>query len=295
MAIQRYIDIENRINALLHKRGLYGNVHVAVRRFCDDFRAYLISYDAIGKGNAEITLSLLENDSNLTDGNILNTNFRSTLKKLVSPVLFADPLFIELFPILLNSKGKGVGIGEMVLPLILSSYRFSNIGDGILFGSIKIEVKQNGASIKPIKTGITQKGLVDTLNNQYFNGAAPGYTSTKLFNRHLATVTDPGAQYGEYFSRLYPGCDIAKLIEDVKISYRSPKDFNSAVGNFALKQYQQTDGWHAIMFIDCKTQELVNIVDVEHVSDLGIRYTPRLTRCKDTQAVCDGYVNATFK
>jgi len=287
----RYAQIKERAHALLLKRGLFG--HVAANRFCQDFMHYLVAKDAFGIGNAEVTLSLLENDANLTDGNILNTNFRTTFNKLISPALSSDPLFMELFPTLLNSKGKGVGIGELVLPLIISNYRFSNVSDGMLLGNLKVEVKSNGASLKPIKTGLTEKGIVDKLNSQYFKGNAPGCIEAKKFANHLATVNDP-AVYADYFSQLYPGCDLTELLKEVTASYRSAKDFNAAVGKFALKQYQRTDGWHCIMYVDGDTFEVVNIADTDNTASLGMKYTPKFKRGKDTQAICDGYVNASF-
>ena len=71
------LDILERADTLLDRRGIKG--HTAADRFVSDFKAYLVYFDAIGKGSADQVLSLLEDDSNLTDSAILNTNFRSDL------------------------------------------------------------------------------------------------------------------------------------------------------------------------------------------------------------------------
>lgn len=283
----RYGQIQDRARNLLENRGIEG--HVSAVRFVEDFIHYLISYDALGFGDAEDTLSLLENDDNLTDGNILNTNFRKDFEELISISLRNDPIFSLLYPVLLNNKGKGVGVGELLLPLILSNYRFSNDSDGMLNGNQKVEIKADGASLKPVPTGVTEKGLVDILNKKYFKGTTPGMTAKKNFQAHLATVTDPSLYEG-YFKELYVGCDTTALYEEVAKVYMDPKKFNLAVGKFALKEYQKTDGWNNILFIDCEKLKVVNIADTDNV-DGGLKFSPKLKRARDTQAIADGYVN----
>jgi hypothetical protein len=177
--------------------------------------------------------------------------------------------------------------------LILSGYRFSNDSDGILDTGEKVEIKNKGASLKPIKTGVTEKGLVDKLNDRYFNGTIPGKKSDTLFQKHLATVKNPTV-YGKYFAELYPGCDVTALTEEVKKNYQDANKFNTAVGRFALKQYQKVDGWQNIIFIDSDKQVVVNIADPDKIEDLKLSFSPVLARRKDTQAIADGYVNVSF-
>ena len=118
-----YTRLEQRAEELLEHRGISG--HRAANRFVEDFKAYLIRYHAVGIGSAEQTMRLLESDEHLTDSSILYTNFRSTLDDLVSDALIQDPIFSRMFNILLDNNGKGVGAGELALPLVLSNYRFS--------------------------------------------------------------------------------------------------------------------------------------------------------------------------
>ena len=59
-----------------------------------------------------------------------------------------------------------------MLPLIITGYSFSVVSDGEMANGDKVEIKKNGASLKPVKTGLTDKGLVDKLNEKYFDGTS---------------------------------------------------------------------------------------------------------------------------
>lgn len=288
--MNKYIQLEQRAEILLQKRGISG--HVAAERFVKDFKAYLIYFDATGVGSADSTLSLLEDDSNLTDSKVLNTNFRKDLSNLISTKLKTDSVFMKLFLILLDNNGKGVGQGELALPLIFAGYSFSNDSDGMFDGK-KVEVKKNGSSLKPVLTGLTEKGLVDRLNKQYWNGTVPGKKQKKLFQAHIAAVNSAD-DYFPYFTNLYVGCDVTGLSEEVKTCYTDAEKFCEAVGKFALREYKRVDGWNNIIFIDGETQTVVNIADPDNLTGLDIKFSPVLARGKDTQAIADGYVNVSI-
>jgi hypothetical protein len=289
------MNIIDRVDTLLANRGIVG--HRAADRFVMDFKAYLIYFEHLGYGKAEDTVALLEDDNNLTDSSILNTNFRCKLDDLISPALRADKIFMETFSIVIDNNGKGVGAGELALPLVLSNYRFSNVSDGEFDyngETRKVEIKKNGASLKPVKTGLTDKGLVDVLNEKYFKGTVPGKKSTALFTRHLGSISDP-AVYADYFNELYVGCDTNELIDEVTAgAYKDPVAFNSAVGKFALKEYKRVDNFNNIMYIDAEKGRVVNICDVDDVKSLNLKFSPVMRRGKDTQAIADGYVNVSI-
>lgn len=283
-----YTKLLTRASLLLEKRGIKG--HTAATRFVHDFKTNLVYFDAIGVGNAEETIALLENDDNLTDSSILHTNFKCTIEDLISEKLRNDLIFPKMFDILLDNNGKGVGAGELALPLILANYRFSNVSDGLLEGKYKVELKKDGASLKPVKTGLTEKGLVDELNKKYFDGTVPGKKSKKLFEKHLATIKNP-SQYKSYFEELYVGCDITTLFEEVLSAYTDANDFCTAVGKFALREYKKVDGWNNIIYINSENRKVVNICDPDNIDDLNLKFSPVMRRGKDTQAIADGYVN----
>lgn len=289
------MHIFDRVDKLLANRGIAG--HRAAERFVMDFKAYLSYFERFGYGKLEDTVALLEDDSNLTDNSILNTNFRCELNDLISPVLQADKIFMKTFGIVIDNNGKGVGAGELALPLILSNYRFSNKNDGEFYyngETRKVEIKKSGASLKPVKTGLTDKGLVDVLNKKYFKDNPPGYKSHTLFAKHLNSVSDPTV-YAQYFNELYVGCDTSELIEEVIAgAYKDPTEFNSAVGKFALKEYKRVDNFNNIIYIDIEKSHVVNICDVNNVDNLGLKFTPKFKRGGDTQAIPDGYVNVSI-
>tara|TARA_Y100000310_G_C20640014_1_gene793371 strand:+ start:117 stop:983 length:867 start_codon:yes stop_codon:yes gene_type:complete len=280
--------IDARIDKLLVKRGICG--HTAAIRFVEDFKAYFCYYAMKTGGDMSHTLKLLENDENLISRDVFYTNFRRTFDDLI-PKMFEDTIFPLLFDTLVKNKGKGVGVGELVFPLIISGYTFSNESDGkwVEDGG-KVEVKKNGASLKTVETGLTDKGLVDRLNNDYFRGTVPGMKNKKKFNTHIATVTNPKV-YADYFEELYVGCDTTELAKEVLTCYTDPMKFNNAVGQFALKNYKRIDGWSNIIIIDNEKRNFVNITDVENIGDLGLKFIPKFKRGRDTQAVPDGYVN----
>lgn len=281
-------ELETRIDNLLENRGIAG--HTAADRFISDFKSYLCYYDSTTDGNAEYTLTLLENDANLVSNTVLYSNFRTTFDDLIPEILRQDIIFPLLFKKLIDNKGKGVGVGELALPLIIAGYSFSNDSDGVLDNGAKVEIKKNGASLKPVKTGLTDKGLVDKLNSKYFAGTVPGMKLRKKFDAHLATVADASV-YADYFKELYVGCDTTELAEEVADCYTDAIAFNTAIGKFALKNYKRVDGWNNIIYIDDEKMTLVNIADVTDIDGLGLKFTPKFKRGGDTQAIADGYVN----
>ena len=102
------------------------------------------------------------------------------------------PSFRSCLSYLLYSNGKGIGIGELVLPLIITGYSFSVVSDGEMANVDKVEIKKNGASLKPVKTGLTDKGLVDKLNEKYFDGTVRMLSKKKFDNHisnHISTIT----------------------------------------------------------------------------------------------------------
>ncbi len=291
-----YQDIETRSKHLLiSRRGICG--HVSADKFVKTFIRDLVYYDATSQGSANRTLSLLEDDLNLTDSSILNTNFRCKLGDLISEKLSRDEIFPKLFRDLMQNNGKGIGIGELALPLILSNYRYSNDSDGVFDGNNKVEIKKNGGSLKPVPYVQTRQGIVDILNKKYWEGTEPGKIRKNDYNRHSSVVKKVGPEnYRPYFAELWPGCDTKALSEQVvdKGAWKIPDLFNTEVGKFALREYQKIDKWNNIIYIDMDTETVVNVKDLEDIDSLGLKFSPKFKRGGDTQAISDGYVNASI-
>ena len=290
----KYLD---KLETLAESRGITG--HRAATRFIHDLKTNLVYHELMGYGKAEDVVELLSDDNNLTDNAKLNTNFRSGFDGLISPALRNNENFMATFRVVLDNNGKGVGAGELVLPLLLSNYRFSNDSDGEFDyngKTYKTEIKKNGASLKPVKTGLTQKGHIDELNKKYFNGTVPGKRSKRKQDAHLATVNDPNV-YREYFEQVYVGCDTTLLCEEIiNGDYQDIDYFTTKLGQFALREYKKVDGWHNIMYIDGDKEIVVNITDIDSIDNaLGIYFAPVMHRGGDVQAIADGYVNVQIK
>ena len=287
------LEFEKRVDSLLNKRGLLEDRHVSVARFRKDFKVYswyLFDTDEL----REELLSILENDDKLIDWKILETNFQGNFMEYFIPIeLRNNPLFIELVKQLILTNGKGVGVGELVLPLLIRGYEFSNESDG-RYGDKTSELKNDGASVKPLKTGLTDKGLVDKLNQEIFNGERPGYRD-KNFEKFIKEVTNPKKQFGEYFERLYPTLDTTELTDNVVKVYQDKEEFIKVVGEWAVKEYKKTDGWNNLLIINPKTLKVINIFDPNDLSGVNLKFTPKFVRGKDTQAIADGYVNLNIR
>lgn len=284
------LDFEKRVDNLLNKRGLLEERNVSVARFRKDFKVYAWYLFDTEKKQEEL-FSILENDDKLIDWKVLETNFQGNFRSYFIPSeLRNNELFLELISELIRSNGKGVGVGELVLPLLIRGYEFSNESDGVYEGK-KSELKNNGASLKPLKTGLTDKGLVDKLNKEYFGGFKPGARTEKDFQNFLNEVVNPQKQFGEYFEKLYPTLDTSELTENVVKVYKDKEEFIRVVGEWAVNEYKKTDGWNNLTIIDPETLEVVNIYDPSDLSGINVKFTPKFVRGKDTQAIADGYVN----
>jgi hypothetical protein len=291
-------DFEKRSIALLTSRGILPAKHDAAERFAGDFIAYgWLYHSKFGTGNE--MLDLLEDDNNLNTGDCFNVNFSSNLKDLVVEKLIKNTTFAELLNVLVNNKAKGVGVGELILPLLIAHWRFSNESDG-LYRNEKKEIKNNGASLKPVETSATEKGLIDQLNARYFNGIKPGLK--KLHNDHARYIKSLPKEkqlevYQSYFSELYPGNNTNPMAEKLLENIDDLDAYNTILGKNVMKWYQSVDGWTSIIIIDPDTFEMVNIADIDSVNtenDVQLTFRPVMSRGSDTQAVPDGYVNVSI-
>ena len=285
---------------LLDKRGLISRKHVTVDAFRKDFVAH-VHYGALdlGKGDNYITelLSLMGDDSILVNPSKISDNFRMSFDEFIPDLLMNNKLFQYLYPIILKAKGKGVGEGELLMPFIIKGYRFTNQNDGECDGK-RIEMKKEGASLKAAKWDATKKGVVDELNNKFFNGSPPGRKSDKLFAEHIKEAEKNPEAYEEYFQALYPGVDkrdMKRFTEYMKNNYHNKHGVINAIGKLVLKEYQKIDKWDTIIMIDSERKIIVGINDVNNIESLGLKFTPKLARGGDTQAIADGYVNMSIR
>jgi hypothetical protein len=270
------------------KIGLVG-CNCAEARFAEDFVAHAwLNHSVHGDGVAMI--KMLNDQKYLCDPKMFESYFHSTMSNMVHSDLAANKTFAAIIRVLIGNKSKGVGIGELLLPLIVNGWtRGKNEGDGFVSGG-KREVKNaDGASIKPIESGITNKGLVDTLNKKYMFGLVPGKKKhAQLISKLGKNVTEV---FTNYFKELWPTFDTTDMIKEMSKNWSDADFFDTTVGQHMLAQYQKIDIWKSIVVVSGKRDlEIVNIPNplnaeiLEHIS-----FSTRFSRMKDTQAVPDGY------
>lgn len=291
-------EFERRSLNLLTSRGILPAKHDAAERFAGDFVAYgWLYHSKFGTGSQ--MLDLLEDDNNLNPGDCFNVNFSGNLKDLVAESLMANTTFASLLNVLVNNKAKGVGVGELILPLLIAHWRYSNESDGLFRGEKK-EIKNDGASLKPVKTGTTEKGLIDQLNEEYFNGLKPGLK--KVHGAHTQfikklTRAQQIKRYNDYFGKLYPGNDVKEMSQQLLENIDDLEAYNTILGKNVMKWYRRIDGWTSIVIIDPDTFDIVNVADIDAVNtpnNVQLSFRPVMSRGNDTQAVPDGYVNVSL-
>ena len=228
----------------------------------------------------------------INDDEYFNRNFALNLRDMV-PSLKDNKTWQSLLPVLVGIKEKGVGVGELVLPFIVPGWSYSNDGDGFHGGGYRECKNGVGSSIKPIKGGLTAKGLIDKLNKKYWNGVVPGHRKT--FREWLSEFKSDISVSTQYFKELYPKRDVSKLVSNLmKVDTR--EDFHKVMGRHHLSWYQEVDGWKSILLIHESSLNLINLSDIdESIFDFNIKMNAVMKRGKGTQAVPDGYSNIKTK
>lgn len=282
-----YPSFKTAVDELLKKKNINGDKNVAVKRFMMDFEAHSFTRHA-EYGDGLNMLELMSNESSLLDGAKFNTNFALNLNDFVKSDLSNNKTFRSVIKILTSNKSKGVGIGELVLPLLVAGWVRSNGSDGTVLGAHREVKNGDGASLKPVKTGLTNKGLVDELNKKYFDGMVLGKKHHSNIIEKYGDFTND--VYKQYFTELWPTADVNSLIESLKTVGNDVNNFHTVVGRFILKEYQKIDGWKSIVLINPNTLDVVNICDVNDDTCFDkLHFSVRFSRGKDTQAVPDGY------
>lgn len=290
-------DIQARVNALCNIKGLDDDngKKKNMLRIRREIAANLL-FLAIEEGaDPYTTLSLLEDESNLTSLDVFDENFRRPIRELISDKLNADPIFPKLFDRMIHMVDRSIGGGEVVLPFILAGCAYSSKTD-IEHNRGTTEVKKTTkaapASLKTLDADKTDQGIADRLNKKYFGGNRPGARQPKQFRAHVKSITtDPYETYLAYFTELYPDAEVTQLAKDVAENYTDCEAAITAIGHWAVKQYQKVDGWYNLLAIDPDTLYVVNIKNVDDIDGLGLKYSPQLKRGKCKQAIPDGYVD----
>jgi len=283
-------DFETKVNQLLTKRKMMPTKKIGLATFCKHFLAHAWLAHSY-KGDGFEMLDALLDDNLLIGGEQFNKNFILKFEDLYPTALKNNKTWQMLMPRLVDFKGKGLGVGELYLALVIQGWTFERTdgkGDGKVAGGIR-ELKKNGASLKPLAEALR---VQDTLNHNIFKGFRAGPV-TKFDSHKQWIVKQPSPEkiYLEYFGQLYPNRDVAKMCKELALA-QNGQVFNDIIGRNVLQWYKDIDNWNSLIIIDQDKSKIVNIADVTDLSMFkDIRFDWKSERGGDTQAITDGYVN----
>ncbi len=285
-----YQRFEHQVRQLLIKRNLMPSNKIGLQDFCRYFMAF--SWEAHSKMQDGFQmLEVLADDQKLIGGDQFNSNFVKRFDELYPTALQGNRAWQHLMPSLVSFKGKGLGVGELYLALVIQGWSFERTdgkGDGHVAGGIR-ELKNNGASLKPLADAVR---VQDRLNETLFEGHRAGPLSK--FESHqawISTKPNPEQIYQEYFEQLYPGRDVSEMVKKLAAA-QSGREFYDIIGREVLKWYQTVDNWNSLVIIDQRKQLIANIADINNLSMFtDLRFEWKSERNRDTQAISDGYVN----
>lgn len=253
-------------------------------------------------------LDILIDDDNLAEAPQLSQNFVGNITALLTDKINNNQSFQKSFPKLLAFSSKGVGNGELLLPLLIRGWEKE--GDGMLNGKA-VELKNfDGGSMKPVKGAATTKGHIDDLNARLFGGSFdaknkikehghPPFHSVPEHKEHLVVlnnIVDKKGAYLEYFSQILAKdkSEVNDLVDDLLLNRIDMAKCKRIYGEYVLKTYREIDGFDIIMLINPENGDMVSIADFDNVPT-NIEFTAKMIRRGDTQATPDGYVTIKVK
>lgn len=258
------------------------------------------SEDIYGNKDGLELLDLLGNDSNLLTSSSLVTNFSKSLDGFSPSILSGNRTWTRFGPRLISFKGKGCGIGEryleLIVPEVARNLKTADVGTA--------ELKAMGASLKPQKKIYRKQ---DDANKNIFCGYRAGNgtgNAKNSFNEHRVWIKSTGRMesiYDQYFTEIYPESD-RKDIQEIAHELSSDKADDISIFNFILgckviKWYKEIDKWVNLVILDQDKQIIHNITDVSESALLqiaGLEFKWKSNRGADTQAISDGYINISI-
>jgi hypothetical protein len=283
-------SFEKTVKDLLSKRKMLPAKTIGLKSWNQHFLAQTWLAHCY-EGDGFEMLEILADDSKLIGGDMFNQNFVLKFEDLYPEALKTNKAWKRVLPSLVGFKGKGLGAGELYLALVIQGWTFERTdgkGDGKVAGGIR-ELKNNGASLKPLAEAIR---IQDQLNRDIFKGNRAGpVTKFEEHREWIREQSDPEQIYLSYFSKLYPGRDVAEMCKQLAVTDNG-RMFYNIIGKEVLKWYKSVDNWNSLIIIDQEKMTIGNIADVNNLSIFkDLKFEWKSERGGDTQAITDGYVN----
>ena len=135
---QEFLKFESACNQLLTKRKMMPSRKVGLTAFCHYFRAFAWASHCQGSDGYDMLTVLTDNDQ-MVGGEMFNSNFDKRFDEIYPAALKQNKTWQLLMPHLIRFKGKGLGVGELYLALVIQGWSFERPdgkGDGKVAGGI---------------------------------------------------------------------------------------------------------------------------------------------------------------
>lgn len=291
-------ELKNLLNQLTNKRNLNNSNKMVVNAFVKKLGMATMWYDSEYHDGVAMLKILLE-DSNLIESAKFNENFSMNVLDMVPTKLKDNKTFKSVIEELTNVKGKGVGVGELVMTLLVKDWEYSSSDSDGICGGIAREVKNAKLScLKPVLAGLTDKGLIDKLNKKYWGTGIPA-GPRKTHDEFLKVLKQNPSKFMEYATALYPNANVQDLYNQVvaNLDNLDRDRFNTIHGLWVLNEYKKIDGWGSLVLVHPDTLNITNIAKIDEsvITKHGVKFSAIMSRGKDSNAVPDGYSKISAK
>ena len=197
----------------------------------------------------------------------------------IIPVLKDNPVWHMLVPALINVTMKGVGIGEMFMTLIHPQSEYRSDKDLVIDGK-NIECKKDAGGC--IKGNKKNERFIDDIRKKYD-------LPKKTEDFYLELSKKSQEEKAQFWREVYK--DISEVHLSLLIDL--PADVDKAKkqhGMIILQRYVKIDGIDSLFLIS-ESGDYVFIDDFDDADFINknCKFTPKIYRGKDTNAVGDGY------
>lgn len=218
----------------------------------------------------------------------LDQNWRTSTADLI-PALKNNKTWAHMLQPLVNVTMKGVGVGEMFLTLAHPQAVYDSAKDLVIENKVMECKKDQGGCLKGNEK--SNHRVVDRLRREL--GLAKQGKSERLEVVYQAIFELPMDKQAYFWKSLYPKFTNEQIKSLMSLNGNDINEARFAHGVAVLHTYKNIDDFDALLLIS--DEEKPNITFIGNFKDEtfmknNIKFTPKLWRGGDTNAVGDGYV-----